>query len=137
MVRSDIQPNHCAILHAICNERDVPFLYFATSIGHWLPHVCTAYLFLSTVGLQMLETRESRSVEGLFKQFCDNNAAFNEAMKQQIELNVLVLYTVANFTSAEPTIIVTCEIITFISCRKSIKNCPFYLIKSFIIAMTC
>ena len=47
--------------------------------------------FLSIVGLQTLETRESRSVEGLLKRFCDYNAAFNEAMKQQIELNVLVL----------------------------------------------
>ena len=45
--------------------------------------------FLSIVGLYTLETRESKTIEGFLKRLYDENAAFKEGMKQQVELNVL------------------------------------------------
>ena len=45
--------------------------------------------FLTIVGLDTLETRESKSIEGFLKRLYDENDALKERMKQQVELNVL------------------------------------------------
>ena len=45
--------------------------------------------FLTIVGLDTLETGESQSIEGFLKRLYDENDAFKEGMKQQVELNVL------------------------------------------------
>ena len=45
--------------------------------------------FVAIVGLQTIERRKRKSVESILKRLYDENNAFNEGMKQQIELNVL------------------------------------------------
>ena len=45
--------------------------------------------FLSIVGLDTSETRESKSIEGFLKRSYVENATFKEGIKQQVELNVL------------------------------------------------
>ena len=45
--------------------------------------------FVAIVDLQTIERRERKSVESILKRLYDENNAFNEGMKQQIELNVL------------------------------------------------
>lgn len=45
--------------------------------------------FSTAVGLQTIELKGSNSVKYLLKKLCKENAVFEDAMRQQIELNVL------------------------------------------------
>ena len=45
--------------------------------------------FVAIVDLQTVERKERKSVKSILRRLYDGNNAFNEGMKQQIELNVL------------------------------------------------
>ena len=45
--------------------------------------------FLTIVGPDTLETRESKSIEGFLKRLYEENDAFKDGMKQQVELNIM------------------------------------------------